>query len=77
MLAETVAAEVAYHCEDRPELAVKAKEKVVEWTKDMQEGDVIYEFRSDQASWASLAGRAGYVIMRNDQAISVYVTRMS
>lgn len=45
--------------------------------EQMQPGDELWFFNSDQQSWASLAGRAGFVIMRNGEAVASMVTVMS
>lgn len=43
----------------------------------VQEGDEIYYFLSDPASWRGLAGRSGYVLIRNGEIVKMYITLMS
>jgi hypothetical protein len=40
-------------------------------------GDVLVKFNSSEASWAALAGRAGYAVVRDGQAVDSYLTRLS
>lgn len=42
----------------------------------IQEGDEIYYFLSDPASWRGLAGREGYVLVRNGKLIKVFITML-
>lgn len=43
----------------------------------MQDGDLLWEFCSDQDSWDNLAGRAGIVLVRDGQAIASITTIMN
>jgi hypothetical protein len=43
----------------------------------MEAGDVIHAFSSPSESWEHLAGRAGYAVVRDGQAIVSVVTLMN
>ena len=43
----------------------------------MEDGDVIHAFSSPSESWEHLAGRAGYAVVRDGQAIVSVVTLMN
>ncbi len=43
----------------------------------MQPGDRLYAFSSAPESWAALAGRAGYVLVREGKPVAQFVTLMN
>ncbi len=43
----------------------------------VQDGDEIYFFSSDPASWQGLAGREGYVLVRQGELIQIFLTLLS
>ena len=43
----------------------------------MKDGDVIHTFSSPPESWQHLAGRAGYAVVRQGQAVASVVTMMN
>jgi hypothetical protein len=43
----------------------------------MQPGDLIYAFESAPETWSALAGRAGYVLVREGKPIAQIVTLMN
>lgn len=43
----------------------------------MQPGDELWTFRSDDGSWKMLAGREGYALVRNGEVIDEIVTVLS
>lgn len=43
----------------------------------IQDGDELWEFCSDDGSWGALSGRAGYSIMRDGEIINSFVTILS
>jgi hypothetical protein len=47
------------------------------FVKQMQPGDELWFFSSPRASWAWLAGRKGYAIVRNGKKVDSYITRMN
>lgn len=61
----------------REEAKVRMEAGLRDFLAPLQEGDQIWQFESCQGSWLSLAGRAGYVILRNGQVVNLYITRMS
>lgn len=42
-----------------------------------QDGDKIYKFSSAEETWENLMGRAGYVLVRNNQVIAEIITLMN
>lgn len=54
-----------------------AKDRFKAFVAPMVKGDEYWFFRSDPASWAALAGREGYVIIRDNKVVASYATRMS
>ena len=42
-----------------------------------QDGDKIYKFSSAEETWENLMGRAGYVLVRNNQIIAEIITLMN
>lgn len=51
-----------------------------QWRKlleQMQDGDELWEFMSDDESWEMLAGRAGIALLRDGKIIAEIVTRMN
>jgi hypothetical protein len=52
----------------------------VEWCafkSKIQPGDRILDFSSSPDSWKHLAGRAGYVLVRNGKTVAEFVTIMN
>ena len=49
----------------------------IKFKSGIQPGDKIYDFASSPESWASLAGRAGYVLVRNGKPVDTFVTLMN
>jgi hypothetical protein len=43
----------------------------------MQTGDELWEFRSPEWTWPAMVGRAGVVLLREDQEIAWLITSMS
>ncbi len=51
-----------------------------DWKKfkaGMRPGDELWEFESPSHTWADLAGRAGFCIMRQGRIIDAFTTRMN
>ena len=49
----------------------------VEFKSQIEPGDKIYSFESSPESWRILAGREGYILVRNEKVIATMITRMS
>jgi hypothetical protein len=45
--------------------------------RQLQQGDLIYFFRSDKTSWAGLYGREGYVAIRGGEIVACAITRFN
>lgn len=43
----------------------------------MQKGDELWEFNSDDQSWDSLAGRAGLALVRDGEVVTDIITMMN
>lgn len=48
-----------------------------QWKQNMQPSDRIVEFQSPPDSWAQLAGRAGFALVRDGKVVDTLVTRMN
>jgi hypothetical protein len=40
-------------------------------------GDVAWYFRSPEATWAALSGRAGFALVRQGEVVAAFVTQLS
>lgn len=49
----------------------------VNFKRKLQPGDKIYDFCSSAHSWQNLAGRMGYVLVRNGEVVDFFVTLMN
>jgi hypothetical protein len=54
-----------------------AHAKWIEFKRGIQPGDKIYDFASSPESWRNLAGRAGYVLVRDGKPVDTFVTLMN
>jgi hypothetical protein len=43
----------------------------------IQEGDVLWEFRSPEWTWSSLCGRAGLVLLRGEEMTDFIITSLN
>jgi len=48
-----------------------------EFMSQYKDGDEIWIFETPSWTWASLCGRAGYVIMRNGEYVAGFCTKMN
>ena len=61
----------------REECKVRMEDSLRDFLAPLQEGDQVWQFESSQGSWLSMAGRAGYVLLRKGAVVNLYITRMS
>jgi hypothetical protein len=52
-------------------------QKWLEFKSQIQPGDKIHDFSSSEESWENLAGRAGYILVREGRVIDTFVTIMN
>ncbi len=57
--------------------SVSRTRKWLEFKSQLQPGDKLHAFESSPDSWKNLAGRAGYLILRNDEFIAEFGTLMN
>jgi hypothetical protein len=43
----------------------------------MRPGDKIFDFDSNEESWANLAGRSGYVLVRDGEIVDEFITLLN
>jgi len=45
--------------------------------EDYRAGDCLLSFTTDDSSWNALAGRAGYILVRDNKIVSIILTEIS
>ena len=78
---EQVDDNVYHRSPEEPDLAkltaCSTRDRVSHNLKDMIEGDEIFEYSTGAGSWRSLAGRAGFLVIRDLRIVTGYLTRLS
>ena len=49
----------------------------IDLLNEMEDGDVLHEFRSSDESWEFLAGREGIALVRNNKIVADIITKMN
>jgi len=62
---------------NRPVTNIMGNSKLISLITSMQEGDELWSFSSDQASWENRAGRSGSAVVRDGEIVHSVFDMMS
>ena len=61
----------------RAAYGTKDRIRFVRFLFQRKPGDEFWHFSTDEWSWMAMAGRAGYLILRQNQVVCLWITRLS